>query len=125
MTQSFPRSAGRCLMLATLAFSLDACMATQHVALDPQTDLNRASGITTQSGRTISFTTPGASVVNDTLYAAASAGQLIMPTDSIATVSRKKFSATRTVGLVGGVFTGILLIALIGVATSGIGLSPY
>ena len=125
MTQSFPRSAGRYLMLLAVAFSVGACMATQHVALGPQTDLNGASGITTQSGRTISFTKPGASVVNDTLYAVASAGQLIMPTDSIATVSRKKFSATRTVGLVGGVFTGLLLVALIGVATSGIGLSPY
>ena len=124
MTQSFARSAGRCLVLLAVAFSVDACMATQHVALDRQTDLNRASGITTQSGRTIAFTRAGASIVNDTLYAAVSTGQLIMPTDSVATVSRKKFSTPRTLGLVGGVMTGVMLIALIGVAASGLNISP-
>jgi hypothetical protein len=121
MSQSFARFAGRRLVLLAVAFNAGACMATQHVALDSRTDLHSASGITTHSGRKISFTTHGASIANDTLYAMTSAGPLIMPTDSIATISRKKFSAIRTLGLVGGAFAGLLLVAFIGLATSGTG----
>ena len=125
MSQSLAPFAGRYVVLLAVAFSVGACMATQHVALDSRTDLQSATGMTTRSGRSIAFTKPGASVANDTLYALALAGQLIMPIDSIATISRKKFSATRTTGLVGGVFAGILLVAFIGVSTSGIGFSGY
>ena len=121
MSQSFARFAARYVVLLAVAFNVGACMATQHVALDSQTDLHSASGITTHSGRTISFTTRGASVENESLYATTSAGRLIMPTDSIATISRKKFSPIRTVGLLGGAFAGLLLVAFIGIATSGTG----
>jgi hypothetical protein len=105
-------------MLLAVAFSVDACMATQHVVLGGQTDLDHASGITTRSGREVPFARPGASIVNDTMYAAGSAGRLSIPVDSIATVSRKKFSTTRTVALVGGLVAGATLVALAIIATS-------
>lgn len=74
-----------------------------------------------RSGKDISFSVPGASITNDTMYAVGRAEQVLIPTDSIAAVSRYKFSAGRTVGLVVGVAAGAFAVILLALVHSGIG----
>lgn len=103
---------GTLALLIVLAPSIAGCMSTQHIPFNNTAKLDRITGVTTRSGREIPFFEPGASVTNDTLYAVDRRGQLILPTDSIARVWNRKFSAVRTVGLVGG-------LALVGAAIAG------
>jgi hypothetical protein len=110
--------------LIFLSPGVGACSSTQHVPFECGVPLMRATGVTMRSGEDVRFIAPGASIKNDTLYAVGHTGQLMIPTDSIATVSKREFSPIRTVGLVGGLFAGVLLVALIGVASSGLNISP-
>jgi hypothetical protein len=103
---------GTLALLLLLAPSIAGCMSTQRIPFDNTARLDRITGVTTRSGREIPLFEPGASITNDTLYAVDRHGQLILPTDSIARVWNRKFSAVRTVGLVGG-------LALVGAAIAG------
>jgi len=88
-------------------------MATQQTYFTNKTvGLDRVTGITTRSGKEIRFRLPGASIVNDTMYAVGANGEMILPTDSIAQVWNQHTSAARTVGLVAG-------LALVGIAIAG------
>jgi len=93
---------GTLALLLLLASSIAGCMSTQRIPFDNSARLDRITGVTTRSGREIPFFESGASITNDTLYAVDRHGQLILPTDSIARVWNRKFSAVRTVGLVAG-----------------------
>ena len=96
------RPLGTLALILLLAPSLAACTTTQRIPFSSTARLDRLTGVTTRSGRGIRFYAPGATVTNDTLYAVDRAGQLILPTDSIAEVWRPKFAVGRTVALVGG-----------------------
>ena len=100
-------------VLLLLAPSISGCMATQQTYFTNKTvGLDRVTGITTRSGKEIRFRLPGASIVNDTMYAVGANGEMILPTDSIAQVWNQHTSAARTVGLVAG-------LALVGIAIAG------
>ncbi|HEY7860365.1 MAG TPA: hypothetical protein VIB98_02930 [Gemmatimonadaceae bacterium] len=83
------------------------CLSTQRVPFSEGADLGQISGVTTRSGREIQFADKGASISNDTLYAQGRTGQLALPTDSIARLSSRHFSAVRTAGLLGGIAAGL------------------
>jgi hypothetical protein len=124
MISSSRRAAGAIVVLIFLSPGIGACSSTQHALFDNGAALNHATGVTTRSGTDVSFSKPGASISNDTLYAVGRQGQLVIPTDSIATVSRRKFSTIRTVGLMGGLFAGALLVAFIALASSDFNIGP-
>jgi hypothetical protein len=97
------RPLGTLALLLLLAPSLAGCSSTQRIPFSSTARLDRLTGVTTRSGRDIRFYVPGATVTNDTLYAVDRAGQLILPTDSIAQLWKPKLSVGRTLALVGGV----------------------
>jgi len=113
------RAASTFATLVILAPSVAGCASTQHVPFDNAAALDRITGVSMRSGREISFAKPGASVTNDTMYALGRTGQIVIPTDSIARVSKRKFSTARTVGLVVGVAGGALVVLLIAFEHSG------
>lgn len=94
-----------------LAPSVAGCMTTQVRPFGRTERLNDMSGLTTTAGRKISFVHQGAVVSNDTLYAVGHDGQLIVPTDSIASVSHHKVATGRTVGFVVGLAALTTLVA--------------
>jgi hypothetical protein len=92
-------------LLLFLAPSITGCKTTQQIPFSNNAvRLDRISGVTTRSGREIRFRLPGASIVNDTMYAIGSKGEVSMPTDSISRLWNPKTSPVRTVGLITGVF---------------------
>ena len=97
------RPLGTLALLLLLAPSIAGCSSTQRIPFSSTARLDRLTGVTTRSGRDIRFYLPGATVSNDTLYAADRGGQLILPTDSIAQLWKPKFSVGRTLALTGGV----------------------
>jgi hypothetical protein len=119
MFRTWRRSVGTFAMLVTLAPSIAGCVSTQHIPFDSTVALDRAAGVSMRSGKEIAFSMPGASISNDTMYALGRTGKVIIPTDSIAAVSKKKFSAVRTVGLVVGVAAGAFVVFLIALSHSG------
>lgn len=96
------RPLGTLALLLLLAPSLAGCSSTQRIPFSSAVRLDRLTGVTTRSGRDIRFYVPGATVTNDTLYAVDRAGQLILPTDSIAQLWKPKLSVGRTLALTGG-----------------------
>lgn len=92
------------VLLFLLAPSMTGCMTTQRTPFaNDANGLKQISGVTTRSGREVRFRLPGASIVNDTMYAVGSGGEVSLPTDSIAQVWNRKTSPVRTVGAVVGV----------------------
>jgi hypothetical protein len=59
--------------------------------------------VITRSGDKIEFAVYGATIENDTLHAIGQRAPIAIPTDSIARVSSRKFSWTKTAGLTVGV----------------------
>jgi hypothetical protein len=86
-----------------IAVPSTGCFSTHHQRLEPGTSLDEASGITTRSGEEIRFAVDGATIMNDTLFARGKSGALKVPTDSVARVASRKFSAWRTAAVVVGV----------------------
>ncbi|HSU92440.1 MAG TPA: hypothetical protein VLI43_01940 [Gemmatimonadaceae bacterium] len=100
-------------LLLLLAPSITGCMTTRQAPFkNGPVGLERITGVTTRSGREIPFRLPGASIVNDTMYAVGSKGEVSLPSDSIARVWSRKTSATRTAGL-------IAALAIIGIVVAG------
>jgi hypothetical protein len=64
--------------------------------------LEHITGVTMRSGQAIRFREPGASVTHDSLYALGAQGQLVLPSDAVASVWRRKVSPVRTIGLISG-----------------------
>lgn len=106
---------GTFALLLVLAPSITGCTTTRRTTFSANAvGLDRATGITTRSGREIRFRLPGASIVNDTMHAAGPNGEMILPTDSIARVWVQHTSAVRTFGLVAGLaIVGIAIAAAI------------
>jgi hypothetical protein len=106
----------RAIALVLLTPFITGCFATRHVPLSERTNLAKANGVTTRSGRTIEFVVDGATIANDTLRAVGPDGTITVPTDSIAQISVRKFSTLKTVGLTLGIgavaFVGLGLVAL-------------
>lgn len=107
MALNFRSSRARGALLLLILSASTGCTSTQRIPFNETADLRQASGVTTRSGREIQFADKGASISNDTLYARGRTGQLALPTDSIARLSSRHFSAVRTIGLVGGVTAGL------------------
>ena len=116
---------GTLLVFLFLAPFIEGCMSTQHVPFNNTVELDRITGVTTRAGWEIPFVQPGASITNDTLYALGGQGQLILPTESITLVSKRKFSAARTAGLIGGFAVAIAAIAAIAGANAFGNWQPY
>jgi len=113
MFRTARRPVGTFALLLVLATTITGCMTTHQTYFTNHTvALDRVTGITTRSGREIRFRLPGASIVNDTMYAVGPDAEMILPTDSIAQVWDRRTSTARTVGLVAG-------LALVGVAIAG------
>lgn len=106
----------RTIALVLLAPFITGCFATRHVPLSERTNLAKANGVTTRSGRKIEFAVDGATIANDTLRAIGRDGTITVPTDSIAQISVRKFSTIKTVGLTVGIgavaFVALLVLAL-------------
>jgi hypothetical protein len=112
------RPASAILLLLLLAPSITGCMTTQHTPFNVNAvRLDRTTGVTTRGGRDIRFRLPGASIVNDTMYAVGPKGEVSLPTDSIAQLWCRKTSPVRTVGLI----TGLMVVgaAAFGAASFG------
>ena len=63
-------------LLLFLAPSITGCKTTQQIPFSNNAvRLDRISGVTTRSGREIRFRLPGASIVNDTMYAVGQPGR--------------------------------------------------
>ena len=104
---------GTFALLLLLAPSIAGCMTTRQAPFsDDVVGLNRITGVTTRSGRESRFRLPGASIVNDTMYAVGSGGEVSLPTDSIGRLSTRRISAVRTAGLVAA-------LAILGIAIAG------
>ncbi|HEV7704702.1 MAG TPA: hypothetical protein VGO46_10440 [Gemmatimonadaceae bacterium] len=93
----------RALISVLLLPLFAGCYATHHVPLNEKIDLSKANGVTMRSGRKIAFAVEGATIANDTLRAVGRDGTITVPTDSIAQISERRFSARNTVGLAVGV----------------------
>ena len=113
------RHLGTLALILVLAPSLAACSSTQRIPFSSTARLDRLTGVTTRSGRDIRFYQPGATITNDTLYAVDRAGQLILPTDSIAQLWKPKLSVGRTLTLTGGL--AMLMVGIAGAMTMGSG----
>jgi hypothetical protein len=93
-------------------------MTTQHTPYNVNAiRLDRTTGLTTRSGHDIRFRLPGASIVNDTMYAVGPTGEVSLPTDSIAQLWTRKTSPVRTVALITGLT--VVGIAVIGAISFG------
>lgn len=113
MFRTARRPVGTFALLLILAPSITGCMTTRQTYFaDNTVALDRVTGITTRSGRAIRFRLPGASIVNDTMYAVGPDAEMILPVDSIAQVWDRHTSAARTIGLVAG-------LAIVGIAIAG------
>jgi hypothetical protein len=94
-----------------LALSNGGCFSAHHQRLKAGAPLENAIGLTTRSGRDIPFAMPGATIEHDTLVAVGSAGELRIPTDSVARITKRGFSPART-----GILIATSLIVLSAVA---------
>jgi hypothetical protein len=65
--------------------------------------MNGITGVTMRSGARVPFSVPGGQVTNDTLYGIGQSGQLLLPTDSVASVWKPGRSTARTVTFTVGV----------------------
>jgi len=97
------RSVTARIVLLLLAPHVTGCVGTSHVAPGNGADSDKVVGLTTKSGREITFAVPGVNITHDTLYAVVKSGQLIMPVDSVRTLSVRHGSDMGTVALVLGV----------------------
>src|SRR4051812_32373847 len=79
-----------------LALSSGGCFSAHHQRLEADAPLENAIGLTMRSGRDIRFAMPGATIEHDTLVAEGSAGELRIPLDSIARITKHGFSPART-----------------------------
>ena len=112
-----PSHRARALLVLVASIST-GCYATGHSRLDRGDALDRATGVTTLSGKEIPFATTGATIRNDTLFADGHRGQVMLPVDSIALVSSRHFSTERTIALGGGLTAVAILASFILGATS-------
>lgn len=100
----------RLAMLACLTPLLAGCWTTEQIPLSQYPPLSHATSVTTSSGSNIRLHPRGAYVVHDTLRATSSEGQVIIPADSIALVSVRKFSWGRAIALYFGAGTVVAII---------------
>lgn len=105
------------VVLVLLASINTGCYATGHSRLGRGDELDRVTGVTTLSGKEISFATTGATIRNDTLFAVGHRGQVKVPVDSIALVSSRHFSTERTLAL-GGSLAAVGVLALFVVSST-------
>lgn len=112
------RHAAAFALLLSLTPTIGGCTTTSRVPLDARSDLRRVTGVTSRSGASTKFVSPGATISNDTLYGMGTHGQLLLPVDSVATVWKPAKSTGRTMGLVFGLLAGSVAIVAIGVASS-------
>lgn len=100
-------------LVLLLAPSVTGCMTTRRTPFNNNAvKLDRIVGVTTRSGWEIRFRLPGASIVNDTMYAVGAQAEVTLPMDSISQVWERKTSPVRTVGLVAW-------FAVVGIAVAG------
>jgi hypothetical protein len=124
MIRTARRPIGALALLLLLAPSVTGCMTTQRAPFnDNAVKLDRVTGVTTRSGREIPFRLPGASIVNDTMYAVGSQGEISLPSDSVAQVWTRKTSPVRTVALVGGL--ALVAAAIIGAISFDNNFHPF
>lgn len=113
------------LLAAALALSLvpsvSACTSIHHGKFERTAPLDRVVGVTTSAGKEIVFAERGATVAEDTLYAMGRKGQLRVPADRISLTATRRFSAGRTIALVGAAAVTAFTIALF---SSGLDISP-
>jgi hypothetical protein len=118
MIRSSRRRIATVMLPLILAQTASGCMSVQRTQYNPDASLGKITGVTTRSGTKIPFTSPGASITNDTLYAMGRQGQIMIPADSVAQIWNDKFSKGRTAGLVVGLGVGVAAALLIAVAAS-------
>ena len=103
-----------------LAPLVAGCFGTQHIPFNESTGLEKATGVTTRSGREIEFMATGATIANDTLHAVTRHDHIAIPTDSIARISVRRFSPLRTGALVIGV-AAVTVLTFLAVLLHGLG----
>ena len=104
----------RSVLLALFAPYLSGCTVVRPSALDTSVKPAHIVGYTTQAGEKITFARDGAAVSRDTLFAIGAKGQLIIPVDSIRTVSVRETSVQNSVLL--AVAVGLAIVAFIALA---------
>jgi len=120
-----PRS--RHVRLATLTLFLvqsTACTTTVHTPLAQAVKPEKITGVTLKSGRNVPFNPAGAEISGNALYANGPDGQIVIPTDSVADVWTKQFSATKTVGVCLAVVAVLGLFYVVANKTSGSASGP-
>jgi hypothetical protein len=106
---------GTLALLLLLSPAIASCLSTQRIPFDNAVRLDRAVGVTTESGKEIRFSKRGAWIRNDTMYAVGRSGEVALPTDSIAQVAQQQASPRRS---------GLLMLGLIFAAVGCIALTP-
>ena len=109
------RPMGTLALLLLLSPAIASCLSTQRIPFDNAVRLDRAVGVTTESGKEIRFSKRGAWIRNDTMYAVGRSGEVALPTDSIAQVAQQQASPRRS---------GLLMLGLIFAAVGCIALTP-
>lgn len=118
MSRTSRRLVATVMLSLFLAPILSGCVSVQRAQYNPDASLGKITGVTTRSGTKIPFTSPGATITNDTLYGIGRQGQLMIPADSVAQVWSEKFSTKRTAGVVVGLGVGVAAALLTAVAAS-------
>ena len=107
------RPMGTLALLLLLSPSIAGCLSTERIPFDNAVGLDRAVGVTTQSGNEIRFSKRGAWIRNDTMYAVGRSGEVALPTHSIAQVTHQQASPRRSALLMFGlIFAAVGCIAL-------------
>jgi hypothetical protein len=117
------RSARAGIVLTTLLAVQLGCTTVTHVPVSSTPEPAEITGITKKSGATIEFAPKGAIIARDTLYANSANGQVVIPLDSIQTLSLKEVSTKKTIGLV--LIMGLLVVGFIYLANEGKSASVY
>ena len=122
MNSTFRSRRAGIVLTALVAVQL-ACTSVQHVPVTNTPEPTEITGITKKSGATIEFAPKGAIISRDTLYANSANGQVVVPLDSIQTLSLKEVSVKKTIGLI--LITGALVVGFIYLANEGKSASVY
>jgi hypothetical protein len=119
MLSCFRSAAARSALAALFVVYLGACTVNQHIELSANPKLAEVAGLTTKSGKDVTFDPRGAVVSNNMLYAVGPQGQVVFPVDSIKTVWVKQFSPSHTLGLVGAI--ALVLVAYFAISNKATG----
>jgi hypothetical protein len=124
MHSAFRSTRAGIILTALLAVQL-GCTTVNHVPVTSAPAQTEITGITKKSGATIEFAPKGAIISRDTLYANTANGQVVVPLDSIQTLSLKEVSTKKTIGLI--LITGVVVVGFVLLAnkTAGMGSSSY